>query len=115
MTWLTPLLHALQTLSQSIITPTLNESLPPLHIVTTKPHTPSTAAVVEKKKAGPLDMASEETEKKIADAEEEEDKTPPRTSPLLFYILCTCDLMLRCRRDVCSTPYEMALNWTVGH
>jgi hypothetical protein len=37
------------------------------------------APAAEKVAKGPLDMATEESEKKIADAEEEEDKTPPRT------------------------------------
>lgn len=36
------------------------------------------APAAEKIPKGPLDMATEESEKKIADAEEEEDKTPPR-------------------------------------
>jgi hypothetical protein len=43
-------------------------------------HTESAPApAAEKVPKGPLDMATEESEKKIADAEEEEDKTPPRT------------------------------------
>lgn len=43
---------------------------------------PPSPPAVEK---GPVDMASEESEKVIADSEEEEDKTPPRKDLCRIY------------------------------
>ena len=60
-----------------ILSPHRHSSLPYTFLQLYTESAPAPAA--ERVPKGPLDMATEESEKKIADAEEEEDKTPPRT------------------------------------